>query len=94
SMLVEIAESGGRIREAIGWNLDYLERLTPEDPRFAAARYRMAQLYRKAQDIDSWRSILEDLSTNRPDSLYGRMAAMDLRTHGIENNAREFAPNI
>lgn len=94
SMLVEISEGGGRIREAIGWNIDYLDRLQPEDSEWASARYRMAQLYRKAQDLDRWRTILEELSANKPDSLYGRMAAMDLRTHGIERNAREFAPNI
>ncbi|TVM18846.1 hypothetical protein DPQ33_05140 [Oceanidesulfovibrio indonesiensis] len=94
AMLVEIADSGGRLREAINWNMDYLKRLQPEDSRWAAARYRMAQLYRKTQDFDRWRSILKQLSEDRPDSLYGRMAAMDLRTHGIEKNAREFAPNL
>lgn len=93
-MLVEIAEGGGRIREAIGWNLDYLDRLQQSDPQWPAARYRMAQLYRKAQDVEQWRAILEDLSKNNPDSLYGRMADMDLRTQGLVKDARQFAPNI
>lgn len=93
-MLVEIAEGGGRIREAIGWNLDYLERLQQSDPQWPAARYRMAQLYRKAQDVQQWRAILEDLAKNNPNSLYGRMADMDLRTQGLVKDARQLAPNI
>lgn len=94
TMLIDIAENGGRVREALAWAMDLNERLPEGDAEKPALRYRMAQLYRKAQDMERWRAILTDLSQQTPESLYGRMAAMDLRTQGIEQSLQSIAPNI
>ncbi|WP_156939579.1 tetratricopeptide repeat protein [Desulfocurvus vexinensis] len=92
NILMDVTESSARYREALKWATE-LEALLPEgDPSWAALRYRMAGLYRRAADLPTWREMLADLAARQPDSLYGRMAASDLQLEKIEQAARGYSP--
>jgi len=92
NILIDVTERSARYREALKWATE-LEALLPEgDPSWAALRYRMAGLYRRAADLPRWRELLADLAARQPDSLYGRMAASDLQLEKIEQAARGYSP--
>ena len=92
SILIDVTERSARYREALKWATE-LEGLLPGgDPSWAALRYRMAGLYRRAADLPTWREMLADLAARQPDSLYGRMAASDLQLEKIEQAARGDSP--
>lgn len=91
-ILIDVSETSGRPREALQWSTEYEKYLGPDEEGWGALRYRMAGLYKKAGDLDTWRKILEDLSERRPNSLYGRMADSDLETFSLEQAAGQYAP--
>lgn len=92
SLLTEITESGGRLPEALQWAERLRDYIKPTDPDWPALQYRTAQLHRKNNDYESWRTILKDLSEKQPQSLYGRMAASELRTYQLEQAAQKYSP--
>ena len=92
-ILMDVAESSGRYREALQWAQRYDGYLPGDDPGRPAFQYRLAGLYKKMTNVGKWRSLLEDLRDRMPGSLYGRMAASDLKTHTLEQAAREYAPS-
>lgn len=91
-MLMDVADVAGRPRDALKWAIEYGKRLDPADARWPAMRYRTAQLYKKVQDQDQWRAILEELSTQLPNTQFGRMAAMDLKTQQLEDGVSQYTP--
>ncbi len=91
-LLMDVADVAGRPRDALKWAIEYGERLDPADARWPAMRYRTAQLYKKVQDAGQWRAILEELPTQLPDSPFGRMAAMDLKTQQLEDGVGQYTP--
>jgi hypothetical protein len=91
-ILIDVSEASGRPTEALKWAMEYEKHLDPEDPGWPALKYRMASLYRKAGDPDKWRSILEELREEYPETLYGRMSDSDLQSSSLEQAARQYAP--
>lgn len=91
-ILIDVAETSGRPREALDWANRYEKYLEPGETGWDALRYRMAGLHKKAGDVKTWREILGDLAKRSPNTLYGRMAASDLETFSLEQAAGEFAP--
>lgn len=91
-LLMDVSESSGRVAEALTWAEKYREFVEPEDADWPSLQYRRAQLYRKAADMERWRELLTDLSDRMPGTLYGRMAASELETYRLEQNARQYTP--
>jgi hypothetical protein len=91
-ILIDVAETSGRPREALDWASRYEAYLEPGETGWDALRYRMAGLYKKAGDVSTWREILGDLAKKSSNTLYGRMASSDLETFSLEQAAGEFAP--
>jgi len=91
-ILIDVAETSSRPRDALIWAKRYEEYLEPGEAGWDALRYRMAGLYKKAGDVGTWREMLENLAERSPTTLYGRMAASDLESHSLEQAAGEFAP--
>ncbi|MFV0423916.1 tetratricopeptide repeat protein [Oleidesulfovibrio sp.] len=91
-MLMDITESSGRAQEALDWGRQYAEYVTPGDVDYPALRYRLARLYKKTADVEQWRTILTELRDKNPQSLYGRMAASELRSHELSQDAAQFSP--
>jgi TolA-binding protein len=91
-ILMDVTESSGRLDRALKWAQEYAKYVPRDDPGWAALRYRTAQLFRQAANTEEWESILKELTTDMPESFYGRMAASELKTYKLEQSARQFAP--
>ncbi len=91
-MSIYATERSGRYQQALEWALEYDKYLPRDDPEWAAARYRLARIYRKAGAENEWRNILEGIQESEPDSLYGRLAATAIETNILEERAQEYAP--
>ncbi len=95
SLLMEVAETSGRILEALKWSEEYANLVDENSVEWPALQYRIAQLHKKAANIDQWRSILEKLSADDPGTLYGRMAARELKSFQLEQDADQYqAPQL
>jgi len=92
AILVDVTERSARPQEALNWAKQYGEYVTRNDPGWPAYRYRLAGLFRQNGDEKSWRETLADLAKSAPASLYGRMAASELKSSSLEQAAREYAP--
>jgi len=88
--LMDITEAAGRLRESLDWTDQYAKYVPDSDPGYAAMRYRVARLQRKMGNVDAWKTTLEDLARRDPQSLYGRMAASELRTTDVTKGLSGF----
>ncbi|MEG6505526.1 tetratricopeptide repeat protein [Nitratidesulfovibrio sp. 1201_IL3209] len=88
--LMDITEAAGRLRESLDWTEQYAGYVPDSDPGYPAMRFRTARLQRKMGNMDAWKSILEDLARRDPQSLYGRMAASELRTTDVTKGLSGF----
>lgn len=90
--LMDITERTGRLKESLDWAKQYAQTVEPGDPDYPGLQYRIAGLYRKNANLEQWRDILTKLRDGAPDSLYGRMAASELRTYDLTEGASKFSP--
>lgn len=90
--LMDVAETAGRLREALGFAEQYLQYLPEQDPERMAVRYRMARIYKKQGDADTWKNILNELAAQAPESVYGRLASSELSAAAIAEDAARFSP--
>ena len=89
-LLVQAAERSGRDQEALAWSLEYDGYITREEPGWPAHAYRKAILFRKNDDLKSWRQALNELKEAFPNSLYGRMAAAELEGMRLKKEVEKF----
>ncbi len=88
--LMDITEAAGRTREALDWAGQFAHYLTKDTPEYTALDYRVARLHRKLGDLGEWRRILDGIIAKEPDSVYGKMAASELRTYDVTRGASSF----
>lgn len=90
--LMDVSETAGRLRDALGFAEQYLQYLPAEDPERTAVRYRMARIYRKQGDVESWKKLLGEIASQSPDSVYGRLAVSELNAASIAEDAARYSP--
>lgn len=90
--LMDIAETAGRLREALGFADQYLRYLEADDAERTTVRYRMARIHKKQGDMDSWKKILTDIAAKDPASVYGQIASSELKAAAIAEDAARFSP--
>ena len=90
--LMDVAETAGRLREALGFAEQYLHYLGANDAERMAVRYRMARIYRKQGDQEQWKTILTELSSSSPNSVYGRIASSELNSASLARDAAKYSP--
>ncbi|WP_300158913.1 tetratricopeptide repeat protein [Solidesulfovibrio sp.] len=84
NILVESTRALGQYPKALKWAKDFGEACKEGDDDWASNRLREAAILRAMGDVDGWRKTLVAMRDAAPDSLYGRMAASDLATSGLE----------
>lgn len=92
-ILVNVTERSGRVPEALKWSQEYEKHIPEGDPSLRALHYRMAGLHKKIGDTKKWREMLGKLADSAPDTLYGRMAASDLKLDSLEQATRQYQPD-
>jgi hypothetical protein len=89
-MLIEITRRSGRDLEAIQWAQKYQELIDQDSERWAAHKYRLAELYQEAGDRQRWEKTLQELQKEQPNTRYGQLAASTLEEEDIEQRASQF----
>jgi len=86
NILVDSAKGLGQYPKALQWANDYAKLCKEGDDDWAANRLRIASIQRAMGDMDGWRKTLTAMRDAAPNSLYGKMAASDLTTNGLQNS--------
>jgi TolA-binding protein len=89
--LMDVAETAGRLREALAFADQYLQYLGANDPERMAVRYRMARIYKKQGDDDNWQRTLTEIVAQDPGSVFGQLAASELNAASIAREAAQFS---
>ena len=92
SSLMDVAETAGRLREALGFAEQYLQYLPAQDNERVAVQYRMARIYRKQGNLDSWKTTLTDIAAKNPGTVYGQLANSELKAAEIAQDAARYSP--
>jgi outer membrane protein assembly factor BamD (BamD/ComL family) len=90
--LMDVTESAGRLRESLAYADRYLNSLPEGDPERLAVRYRVARIHKSQGDAEAWKSMLTEISAEAPDSVYGKLAASELKAAAIAEDAARYSP--
>ncbi|TVQ95793.1 MAG: hypothetical protein EA399_17100 [Desulfovibrionales bacterium] len=88
--LTQVTERTGRLQEALAWALELDQLIDRADPDWSMSRYRLAQLHQRVHNHAEWQTVLEDLKSEDPRGLYGRLAASALQSRELEDSAGRF----
>ena len=91
--LMDVTEVANRFAEALEWAEEYSSFVPEDSTEYAAFRFRLARLYRKMGDLARWQFYLEDIIQREPESVFGQMAASELRTHQVARDLSRFTPD-
>lgn len=91
-MSIYSTERSGRYEEALKWAKAFNKYIPEDNEEWPSARFKLAQIYRKAGDVGSWLEILRDIVAKKPETLYGRLALSAVQTYELEQKAQQFAP--
>lgn len=91
--LMDVTEVANRYAEALDWADKYAVFVPENSPDYAGLRFRVARLHRKMGDLGRWKAILDDIIKREPDSVFGRMAASELRTQEVARDLTRFTPD-
>lgn len=92
SSLIDVSEKTGRLKEALGFAERHLQYLAAEDPDRPGVMYRMARIYKKQGNEESWLKSLNDIVALGPETVYGRLAQSELNASTIAKDAARFSP--
>ena len=90
--LMDIAETAGRLVEALDYAQRSLAMLEPNDPARLGVEYRMARIFKRQGNEEQWRTMLTNLAKSSPDSVYGKTAARELKEDALRENAAKYSP--
>lgn len=90
--LMDVAETAGKLREALVFAEQYLQYIPAGDSERQAVRYRMARIYKKRGDNETWRKLLGEITAEAPESVYGRLSASELKAANIAQDAAQYSP--
>lgn len=90
--LMDVTEVMNRFAESLDWADKYAAFVPKDSPDYAPWQFRVARLHRKMGDLGRWRALLDDIVLREPDSVYGRMAASELRTQEVARDLTRFTP--
>jgi TolA-binding protein/lipopolysaccharide biosynthesis regulator YciM len=90
--LMDVTESAGRLRESLEYADRYLNSLPEQDPERLAVRYRAARIHKSQGDAEAWKSMLTEIAAESPDSVYGKLAASELKAASIAEDAARYSP--
>ncbi len=91
--LMDVTEVANRFAESLDWASQYKRFVTEESPDYAGLLFREARLHRKMGDMSRWRLLLDTIIQREPDSVFGRMAASELRTQDVARDLTRFVPD-
>ncbi len=91
-MLIEATSRTGRLREALGWALEYQNYIEDDDPDWPAIQYRLARMYRLNHQFENWERVLTQLIEDYPNDVFSRMARSELNARRLTMEAQQYTP--
>lgn len=91
-MLIDATSNTGRLREALGWALEYESYIDRDDPDWPASQYRLARMYRLNHQYENWEETLLGIIEDFPNDMFSRMAQSDLNTMRLTREAEQYRP--
>ncbi len=88
--LMDVTEVAGRFAEALDWLNKYTPFIPEDSPDYAGLQLREARLYKKMGDTNKWRVVLRDIIQREPDSVFGTMAASELKADQLSRDIERF----
>lgn len=88
--LMDVTEVANRFVESLEWADQYAAFVPETSPDYAGLLFRKARLYRKMGDLTKWKTLLDEIVRREPDSVFGRMAASELRTYEVSRDLSRF----
>ncbi len=88
--LMDVTEVAGRFAEALDWLNKYTPFIAEDSPDYAGLQLREARLYKKMGDTNKWRVVLRDIIQREPDSVFGTMAASELKADQLSRDIERF----
>lgn len=89
-MLMDVTERAQRYDDALRWGLEYDKLITVDAPDWGPFRLRMANLYKRLGDRQTWKKVLEDVAKRKPGSLEARIAETAMATEKLEGQASQY----
>ncbi len=88
--LMDVTEVANRFAEALDWADKYAPFVSNTSPDYAGFLFRKARLHRKMGNLDKWKQLLEEIIKREPESVFGKMAASELRTQEVSRDLNRF----
>jgi hypothetical protein len=89
-MAITATERSGRFEETLKWGREF-DRIIPDsDPDWAPVRLRLADIYRKGNQLPEWKALLEDIVKKKPSTVYARMASQALESSALDKRLQNY----
>lgn len=88
--LMDVTEVANRFTESLEWADQYAAFVPNTSPDYSGLLFRKARLYRKMGDLSKWKQLLDEIVRREPESVFGRMAASELRTYEVSRDLSRF----
>lgn len=89
-MTITATERSGRFNETLKWGREF-DRIIPEsDPDWAPMRLRLAEIYRRGNQLDEWKTLLTDIVKKKPGTVYARMATQALDSSALDQRLQNY----
>jgi hypothetical protein len=89
-MTITATERSGRFGETLKWAREF-DRIIPDsDPDWAPMRLRLAEIYRRGNQLDEWKTLLTDIAKKKPGTVYARMATQALESSALDQRLQNY----
>ena len=89
-MTITATERSGRFAETLKWSREF-DRIIPDsDPDWAPMRLRLAEIYRRGNQLDEWKTLLTDITKKKPGTVYARMATQALESSALDQRLQNY----
>ena len=89
-MTITATERSGRFAETLKWSREF-DRIIPDsDPDWAPMRLRLAEIYRRGNQLDEWKLLLTDIAKKKPGTVYARMATQALDSSALDQRLQNY----
>jgi len=89
-MAVTATERSGRFNETVKWGKEFDRIIPVSDPDWAPVRLRLADIYRRGNQIGEWKTMLEDIVKKKPNTVYSRMASQALESNALDQRLQNY----
>lgn len=89
-MAITATERSGRFAQTVKWAREFDRIIPPSDPDWAPVRLRLAEVYRRGNMLDEWKTLLTDIAAKKPGTVYARMATQALENSALDQRLQNY----